>query len=261
MAEAKRYFWMKLHADFFGQKEIKLLRKLAGGDTFTVIYLKMLLRSLPENGLLYYEGIEKDFAHEIALDLDEDVENVQVTIRYLISKGLMFEADNDGFRMGKIGMLIGSETQAAERMRRMRETRKKEPLSAPDRNVVTRQLHESSKGLRDDDAETEAKVEIDKYDISHFPDHFATFWATYPNRKGKRDALKAFKKLHPDEELLAVMLSAIEWQSKTSQWIRDSGQYIPYPATWLNGRRWEDELDLSVQKPQDVWKEDCDNDA
>ncbi len=45
MSEPKRYFWLKLHKDFFQRKEIKRLRKIAGGDTYTIIYLKMLLRS------------------------------------------------------------------------------------------------------------------------------------------------------------------------------------------------------------------------
>ena len=60
MAE-KRYFWLKLQQDFFGRKEIKMLRRIAGGDTYTVIYLKMLLKSLQTNRKLYYEGISNDF--------------------------------------------------------------------------------------------------------------------------------------------------------------------------------------------------------
>ncbi len=50
MAEPKRYFWLKLHKDFFQRKEIKRLRKIAGGDTYTIIYLKMLLRSIMSDG-------------------------------------------------------------------------------------------------------------------------------------------------------------------------------------------------------------------
>ena len=49
---AKRYFWLKLKEDFFRQKEIKKLRKIAGGDTFTIIYLKLQLLSLQDNGKL-----------------------------------------------------------------------------------------------------------------------------------------------------------------------------------------------------------------
>lgn len=49
-------------------------------------------------------------------------------------------------------------------------------------------------------------------------------------------------KLNVDEELLALMVTAIGRQRQSKDWIKDSGQYIPHPATWLNGRRWEDEF-------------------
>lgn len=70
---------------------------------------------------------------------------------------------------------------------------------------------------------------------------FSKFWAAYPKKAGKADARKAFAKLRPDKTLLQKILSAIEIQKKSRQW--QDGQYIPYPATWLNGGRWEDETE------------------
>ena len=69
---------------------------------------------------------------------------------------------------------------------------------------------------------------------------FDRFWNAYPRRQAKRDALKAWGKLKPTPELLATMLEAIEEQKRGRQW-RDG--YIPLPATWIRGQRWEDELD------------------
>ena len=66
MADSKKYFWLKLQKDFFESKEMKKLRKIAGGDTYTIIYLKMQLKSLKDDGILYYEGIEDNFADEVA---------------------------------------------------------------------------------------------------------------------------------------------------------------------------------------------------
>lgn len=76
----KRYFWLKLDRHFFNNARIKKLRRLAGGDTYTIIYLKLLLLSIEFNGLLIYEGIEETFEKEMALKLEEDEENVVVTI-------------------------------------------------------------------------------------------------------------------------------------------------------------------------------------
>ena len=72
----KRYFWLKLDRHFFNNARIKKLRRLAGGDTYTIIYLKLLLLSIEFNGLLIYEGIEETFEKEMALKLEEDEENV-----------------------------------------------------------------------------------------------------------------------------------------------------------------------------------------
>ena len=116
----KRYYWLKLKDDFFKQKEIKQLRKMAGGDTFTIIYLKMLLRSLKDNGRLYYEGIEQDFVSELALDLDEEVENVKLTVAYLTAKGILIQGNTDEYSLLTAGELTGSESYSAERMRRLR---------------------------------------------------------------------------------------------------------------------------------------------
>jgi hypothetical protein len=77
---------------------------------------------------------------------------------------------------------------------------------------------------------------------AHTRELFDRFWASYPRHTGKQAAEKAFLRLNPDDDLLGIMLKAITAWSKSEQWTKDDGQYIPHPATWLNGRRWEDEL-------------------
>lgn len=79
---------------------------------------------------------------------------------------------------------------------------------------------------------------------------FETFWEAYPKKNGKKDALKAFGKINPDGKLLQTMLEAIERQKQSDQWQIHSGQFIPLPATWLNGARWEDETVTNTDKAQ-----------
>lgn len=124
MAEPKRYFWLKLHKDFFQRKEIKRLRKIAGGDTYTIIYLKMLLRSIMSEGKLYFDGLEEDFAAEVALDLDESEENVQITITYLLNSGLLEMRSDDEYYLPDTKNSTGCETAVAARVRRHREKQK-----------------------------------------------------------------------------------------------------------------------------------------
>ena len=123
---AKQYYWLQLKEDFFRQKEIKLLRKIAGGDTYTIIYLKMMLMSLKDEGKILYEGVGSNLAEEIALEIDEDVENVQITINYLMSKNLLVtSSEYEGF-LSDVPNLIGSESDSARRVRKHRQIKKAE---------------------------------------------------------------------------------------------------------------------------------------
>jgi len=74
------------------------------------------------------------------------------------------------------------------------------------------------------------------------PAGFADFWNAYPRKIDKQDALKAWQKLAPNAELLRTILDALDLHKRSDQWTKDSGRYIPYPATWLNKRRWEAQL-------------------
>ena len=71
---------------------------------------------------------------------------------------------------------------------------------------------------------------------------FNDFWAAYPKKAAKGAALKTWKRLKPSQELTDKMLAVIEEQKKSEQWTTEGGRYIPNPATWLNGERWDDEL-------------------
>ena len=76
---------------------------------------------------------------------------------------------------------------------------------------------------------------------------FDKFWACYPRHTAKQDAKRAFIKVSPDDALFETMLTAIQRQKQTDQW--SDPRYIPHPATWLNGRRWEDEAAAPKQAP------------
>ncbi len=127
---SKKYYWLKLKEDFFRDKKIKKLRKIAGGDTYTIIYLKMQLLSLKNDGALIFEGVEDNFAEEIALEIDEDIENVKVTIAFLMGNGLIEELEQDHFVMTETIKCIGSETASAERVRKHRELKKEKEQKA-----------------------------------------------------------------------------------------------------------------------------------
>ena len=239
MSEPKRFYWLKLKEDFFRQKEIKKLRKIAGGDTFTIIYLKMLLRSLKDGGRLYYEGIEDNFASEVALDIDEDEDNVKMTVAFLISNGILVQNQTDEYEILTAREMTDSETDSAHRMRRLRA---KQALG-------TTQQASLSDG---DVTASDVDIEIDKRDRDRpsrrkrrddvVSPGFTEFWNAYPRKVAKQNALKAWGKTGADDSqsLTDTILADVK-RRVDGEWKGKEVQYIPHPATYLNQRRWEDE--------------------
>lgn len=150
MAE-KRFFWLKLQEDFFKSKRIKKLRRIAGGDTYTIIYLKMQLLAIKNGGCLEYTGLESSFARELALDIDEDPENVAITVNFLLSCGLMETSDNAEYFLPYAVLNTGSESSSAQRVRDYRERKmlQKDNKALPCNTDVTK-------------CNTEKEIELDK---------------------------------------------------------------------------------------------------
>lgn len=167
MAE-KRYHWLKLKDDFFTSKRIKKLRKLAGGDTYTIIYLKMQLIAMKHDGVIAFTGLEKSFAEELALELDESPENVTVTVQYLLSCGLMETSDDVHFFIPYAVENTQSEAASTQRSRLSRERRKTLQCNA-DATQLQRGCNNMQQNCNVDiDIEKDIDTEIEK-DIEEVP--------------------------------------------------------------------------------------------
>ena len=163
MAEGKRYYWLKLYDDFFGSLRIKKLRKMAGGDTYIIIYLKMQLKAMKSEGVLRFKGVEADFVEELALDLDEEPDNVRVVLAYLVSCGLCETSDNINFFLPYAVENTGSETASAHRVR---DFRAKQALQC---NTDVTQVKQLGNGEKEIDTRDRYKIqEIEKENNSSF---------------------------------------------------------------------------------------------
>lgn len=119
----RRFYWFKLSKDFFDDRRIQRLRKLAGGDTFTIIYMKMILLTLSTKGL--YEICEyEDVFESLSLDIGEDIDNIKVTVEFLKSCGLVEENDERDLKLTDVERLTQSECSSAERVRNYRNRKK-----------------------------------------------------------------------------------------------------------------------------------------
>lgn len=188
---AKRYYWLKLPKDFFEDKAIKRLRQIAGGDTYTIIYLKMLLKSMEDDGKLFYEGIEDTICDEIALDINESTDDVQVTISYLEKKGLLIVTDSE-VELTRLNEMVGSESAVTERVRKHREVQKLLQCNAStlqgntiETKCNTEKEKEIEKSREDTEIDTKKKKKSAKADLNGMIDSFT-------ENEELREALKAF---------------------------------------------------------------------
>ena len=206
---AKRYYWLKLPDDFFRQKPIKKLRRIAGGDTYTVIYLKMLLVAIKQDCRLYFDGVEEDFCTELALDLDEDLDNVKVTVSFLLSQGLMVKDDEAEYLLTECDKMVGSETAGAQRVRDYRNRKALHcntdvtPVLRDcnvEKEIDTRDREESEKEKRE-----EIEISLDKNICATEPykkaqetkeshELFEYLWTLYPKKRGKGSVSDTQKK-------------------------------------------------------------------
>ena len=159
----KKFFWIKLKQDFFNDPYIKLLRRMAGGDTYTIIYLEMLVKSASTDGMLYFQGAGQDIAEELSLILDENVEDVRALLAYLEAKKLIThpEIKEDVFLVASAD-LTGSETDSAIRVRKFRERQQVKALQS--NTHVTNGNDKLEKEIEIDkelDIETEREQETD----------------------------------------------------------------------------------------------------
>ncbi|MCR5447235.1 MAG: phage replisome organizer N-terminal domain-containing protein [Schwartzia sp.] len=122
----KRFWWLKISNKFFSSKVIKKLRKMPGGDTLTIIYLRLQLLALQTaqeknsvvNGVIEFEGLEEDIEAEIALELEENFDTVKMLIAYLAHVNLIELTENGNCIVKQIA--AGSEGDSAERTRKYR---------------------------------------------------------------------------------------------------------------------------------------------
>jgi hypothetical protein len=81
-------------------------------------------------------------------------------------------------------------------------------------------------------------------------DGFDRFWNAHPRKQKKGDAKKAWAQIRPSDSLVERMIDTLAWQVRQPQWLKDDGQFIPLPATWLRSEQWDDEPPVNLREQQ-----------
>lgn len=210
----KRYFWLKLKENFFDEKSIRYLRKLPQGDSIVVVYLKMLLKGLRDEGMIKYDKILPTATEELALYLDEPEAVVSLSIAAFLKMGLVEQWDNDTFYMAALQNMIGSESASAARMRKYREKQGQKQLPSHcdilvtdgDAEVTgsdTKIEKEQEEDHIDEDDEACAREISEYYLPKHVYEHFASLF--YKPNIAQRIRLNGFIEDYGYSEVFEVI--------------------------------------------------------
>lgn len=123
MSDNKKYYWLKLQKAFFSDKKVKKIRQIAGGEIYTIIYLKLLLESLDNGGLIEFENICDNPAEELSLMIDETEDNIKACL-VILEKLKLCEYNDNFISFNDIEKMVGSSTTEADRIKTYREKQK-----------------------------------------------------------------------------------------------------------------------------------------
>lgn len=234
MAEVK---WIKITTDIFDDEKILLIESLPDSYAIITVWFKLLcLAGKQNNSGVFLMGRIPYTDKMLATIFRMKETSVTLALKTFEEFGMIEIVDGVITipNWGKHQNLDQLESKKQYMRNYMAEYREKQKaLTSGKSNCKTNGKANVSQAEEDIDKE----IDKDKEDIYPFDE----FWSAYPKKKAKEAAKKAWNKLKPDETLGKAIIQAVTESAKTKDWLKENGKYIPYPATYLNGKRWEDE--------------------
>lgn len=201
MAKTKVYFWLKVDKKFFDNLFIKRLKHMPGGYTMTVIYIRLMLESLEDDCILYYEGYFDNLVQELALKLDVSEDDINMTVAYFTKCGLI-QIDDDGHAtLSQAKAMVESETNWAKYKREQRKNSQNLPKLENVQKLETDSNSCPTEIEIEIDKELEKDKELDKeYILSGKPDFTFPDWLT-------AEMIEEITKGKPEKYLVRIPLA------------------------------------------------------
>lgn len=159
MAENKKYYWLKLHKDFFKRHEIRIIEDMPNGKDYILFYLKLLVESISHNGNLRFSDTIPYNEQMLATITNTNVDIVKAAMQIFLELNMIEVLDDATIYMLETENLIGSESDSAHRVREYRQRQ-----SALQCNTtVTPVLQECNTEIRDKSKENRDKSNKDIY--------------------------------------------------------------------------------------------------
>lgn len=249
MADVK---WIKIATDIFDNRKIKQIESMPDGDSLIVIWFKLicLAGNVNDGGIIYLTK-EIPYTEEmLATQFNKPITNVRLALKTFESFEMIeivnhFIYLSNWEKYQNTDKLDEIRKQTRQRVAKYRE--KKKEIEGGN---VTSNGNVTLRNATDKDIEEDKdiiNININNNMLKNasndwtIEEQFAYFWEYYPQKKAKKTAFDAFKKAIK-KVALEELVMAVERHKRSSEWKASKGKYIPYPATWLNGERWLDDV-------------------
>ena len=126
MAEAKKFYWLKLKRDFFKRHDIRIIEEMPNGKDYVLFYLKLLLESIDHEGSLRFSDTIPYNEQMLSVVTNTNVDIVRSAMKLFVELGMMSICDDQTIYMAEVDKMIGSaaDNDGANRVRRFREKQK-----------------------------------------------------------------------------------------------------------------------------------------
>lgn len=156
MAEGKKFYWLKLKRDFFKRHDIRIIEEMPNGKDYVLFYLKLLLESIDHEGSLRFSDTIPYNEQMLSVITNTNVDIVRSAMKLFTELNLIEIFDDQTIFMGEVEKMIGSESESASRMRRLRQ---KQQASLCDGNVQNSDIEKEKESDLDTDLDLETKKE------------------------------------------------------------------------------------------------------
>lgn len=237
--------WLRLWHDMPNDPKWRTISRVSGQPIALVqaVYLHLLVDASRN----VTRGVTTVTAEDLASALDVADEQVELIIGAMqgrvLDGALLTGWSNRQPAREDLGDAQTGAKSAAQRKREQRERERglagDDACHAMSRNVTLDKDEDKDK----EEGSNEPSPVQRKRNTSPATDpRFDQFWSAYPNKKAKATAMSAWLKLSPNEALFSAIIRALEAQKNSHEWTKDDGRFVPHPTTWINQRRWEDEV-------------------
>jgi len=227
---AKKYYWLKLHKDFFKRHDIRIIEDMPNGKDYVLFYLKLLVESIGHEGeLRFNETIPYD-ENMLATITNTNIDVVRSAVKIFRELKLMEMYEDGTIFMGEVQKMIGSQTEWAEKKRIYREKQK--------------QLQQGQKEDMSDKSKIQSKSKEKDTDKEKRDLFFESIWQLYPNKKGKAQISDSKKKeLYKHKDELPTALERYKKYLAANEWLKPQNG-----STWFN-KGYVDYLDENYTEP------------